>query len=205
MSTTSFPSLRTEPQLICGGMMPIPKKLSPLSASIAPPTPNVKEMKNIGASKGVKYFKIIFKRLTPESFNILIKGFEEIAKLSERMSLAIPIQPVIEMTIISIITEAFIYEINAKRRKKVGKVKNKSIMIIMPLSTLPRKKPADTPMISPKKEAISAEPTPIIKETFPPSIIRAKTSRPSLSVPIKCSAEGGKSMEVLSSSKGESV
>ena len=63
MSITSLPSLRIVPQLICGGFMPIPKKLRPLSAKIAPLMPKVKLIKNIGASIGAKYFNIILKNL----------------------------------------------------------------------------------------------------------------------------------------------
>ena len=46
-------------------------------------------------------------------------------------------------------------------------------------------------------EAINALPTPIVKETFPPSISIAKISRPNLSVPSKCSYDGANNIELL--------
>ena len=108
ISITSFPSLSILPQLIWGGVIPMPKKLSPLSASIAPPTPNVKLIKNIGANKGAKYLKMIFRPDTLASFRILIYGLEAISKLSLLIILAIPIQPVTDITNISTHTEALI-------------------------------------------------------------------------------------------------
>ena len=69
-SKTSFPSAKIEPQLTCGGIIPIPKKESPLSASIAPLTPKVKLMKKIGANKGVKYLIMILKEFTFEILSI---------------------------------------------------------------------------------------------------------------------------------------
>lgn len=42
---TSLPSLNKLPQLICGALIPSPRKLSPDSARIAPPTPKVNEMR----------------------------------------------------------------------------------------------------------------------------------------------------------------
>ena len=74
MSITSLPSLSITPQLICGGVIPIPKKLSPLSAKMAPLTPNVKLTKKIGASNGAKYLKIIFQEETLAIFKILINA-----------------------------------------------------------------------------------------------------------------------------------
>ena len=79
--------------------MPSPKKLSPDSASMAPPTPKVNDTRKIGAKSGEKYLKIIFVLFTFASCNIFINGLSEIAKLSLRISLAIPIHPVIDITI----------------------------------------------------------------------------------------------------------
>ena len=107
ISITSFPSLRIVPQLICGGVIPIPKKLKPLSAKIAPPTANVKLMKNMGAKRGIKYLKMIFIFETLAIFRIFINGLFAIAKLSLLINLAVPIQPVIEITIIKTRAEAF--------------------------------------------------------------------------------------------------
>ncbi len=58
---TSFPSLIITPQLIWGGVIPMPKKLSPLSAKMAPLTPNVKLMKKIGVKRGAEVLKNNFK------------------------------------------------------------------------------------------------------------------------------------------------
>ena len=52
ISIRSFPSLIIVPQLICGGVMPSPRKLRPDSAKIAPPTPKVKLTKKMGAKSG---------------------------------------------------------------------------------------------------------------------------------------------------------
>jgi hypothetical protein len=56
---------------------------------------------------------------------------------------------------------------------------------IKALSTVPRKYPAIEPNIRPIIEAKKALPTPISKETLPPSITLAKISRPKRSVPNK--------------------
>jgi len=53
---------------------------------------------------------------------------------------------------------------------------------------------------SPKKDAIKALPTPMIRETFPPSMTRAKRSLPSLSVPKGCSKEGATRIDAASKS-----
>ena len=49
---------------------------------------------------------------------------------------------------------------------------------------------ATEPMIAPKKSATSVEHRPIIREKRPPYRTRAKMSRPTWSVPKKCSADG---------------
>lgn len=108
ISITAFPSLSNDPQDISGGFIPKPKKESPDSANIDPPTPKVNEIKNIGANNGAKYLKIILKVDTFASFNIFMKGLLLIAKLSLLISLAIPIQPVIDITIIKISADAWI-------------------------------------------------------------------------------------------------
>ena len=72
ISITLFPSLKSEPHDIEGGFIPRPKNERPDSANIEPPTPNVNDIKNIGASKGAKYLKIIFIVETFDNFNIFI-------------------------------------------------------------------------------------------------------------------------------------
>ena len=59
ISITALPSLSKLPQDIWGAFIPSPKKESPDSANIEPPTPKVNEIKNIGANIGAKYLKII--------------------------------------------------------------------------------------------------------------------------------------------------
>ena len=102
ISITAFPSLKRLPQDIEGGLTPSPKNERPDSAKIEPPTPKVNEIKKIGARSGAKYLKMILNVETFETFKILIKGLLLIAKLSLLIILAIPIQPVIEITIIKI-------------------------------------------------------------------------------------------------------
>lgn len=106
------------------------------------------------------------------------------------MSLAVVIHPVIDIITIRTHVEAFTYETSAKSKKNVGKVKKRSTITIKALSIFPRKYPAIEPNKRPMKEAIRALPTPIVKDTFPPSIKRAKISRPSLSVPKICVEDG---------------
>ena len=108
MSITPLPSLKIDPKLISGGRIPNPKKLNPDSAKIAPPTPNVKEMKNIGAKRGAKYFNIILYEGYLAICRIFMKGFFPIAKLSLLIILAFPIHPVSEITTISTSAEASI-------------------------------------------------------------------------------------------------
>ena len=50
-------------------MIPSPKKESPDSAKIDPPTPKVNEIKKIGAKIGAKYLNMILKVETFESLN----------------------------------------------------------------------------------------------------------------------------------------
>ena len=66
----------------------------------------INEIKKIGAKIGAKYLNMILKVETFESLNILIYGLLPIAKLSLLINLDIPIQPVIEITIIKIKDEA---------------------------------------------------------------------------------------------------
>ena len=62
ISMTSFPSPDNyTPTHLWRGNTTMPKKLSPLSAKIAPLTPNVKLIKKIGVNKGAKYLKNNFK------------------------------------------------------------------------------------------------------------------------------------------------
>lgn len=61
----------------------------------------------------------------------------------------------------------------------------------MDLSTIFPKNPALTPIINPKKLAIKELPTPIAKESLPPSKTLCKRSLPSLSVPKGCKKDGG--------------
>ena len=72
ISITSLPPESKLPQLIWGGLIPSPKKLKPDSASIAPPTPKVKDIRNIGANSGAKYLSIILILLTFAKVSILI-------------------------------------------------------------------------------------------------------------------------------------
>ena len=143
-------------------MIPSPKKESPDSAKIDPPTPKVNEIKKIGAKIGAKYLNMILKVETFESLNILIYGLLPIAKLSLLINLDIPIQPVIEITIIKIKDEAWIYETKANNKKNVGKVKNKSIIIVIVLSIFPLKYPAVIPINKPTIDDIEAARQPLI-------------------------------------------
>ena len=68
----------------------------------------VKDIRKIGAKSGAKYLNIILIFDTFASFNIFINGLFPIAKLSLLISLAMPIQPVIEITIIKIKADAWI-------------------------------------------------------------------------------------------------
>ena len=61
----------------------------------------------------------------------------------------------------------------------------------MPVSTQPRKYPAVAPTITPSVTEIAIEMKPIESEIRAPYRIRLKMSRPNLSVPRKCSMEGG--------------
>ena len=190
ISITAFPSLRSEPHDISGGLIPRPKKESPDSAKIEPPTPKVNEIRNIGANNGAKYLKIILNEETLASLSIFIKGLLLIEKLSLLIILAIPIQPVIEITMIKISADAWIYETKARSKKNVGNVRNKSIIIVIDLSIFPLKYPAFIPIKRPIIEEIAAAKNPIISEVWPPSKTLAKTSRPNLSVPKRCSKDG---------------
>ncbi len=118
------------------------------------------------------------------------------------MSLAVPIQPVTEMTKIKTIAEASMYETSASSKKKVGKVKKRSMSTTILLSTTPLKYPAEIPTIAPSSVAMSALMMPIVREDLPPSMMRASTSRPRRSVPKKCSKDGAKSTESERISKG---
>ena len=53
------------------------------------------------------------------------------------------------------------------------------------------------PYKRPINEAIKALPTPIVSDILPPSKSLAKISLPNLSVPSKCSLEGGRRIEAL--------
>ena len=71
---------------------------------------------------------------------------------------------------------------------------NASITSIAPMSTLsagPRKYPAATPIAVPATMATPTATNPMATETRAPKSIRAKTSRPSLSVPNKWCRLGG--------------
>ena len=94
---------------------------------------------------------------------------------------------------------------SAKRRKNVGNVKNRSIITTIPLSIKPLKNPALIPMISPIKEAIKAPPTPMMTEVLPPSIILAKISLPSLSVPSGYCKDGDSNIASTFGIKGDCV
>ena len=66
-----------------------------------------------------------------------------------------------------------------------------SISRAIPVSIQPRKYPAVAPTIVPNVIEIATEMNPIESEILAPYRIRVKMSRPNLSVPRRCSIEGG--------------
>ena len=66
-----------------------------------------------------------------------------------------------------------------------------SISRAMPVSIQPRKYPAMAPTMVPNVIEIATEMKPIDNEIRAPYRIRLKMSRPNLSVPSRCSMEGG--------------
>src|SRR5699024_9082006 len=110
---------------------------------------------------------------------------------SPRTILAIPIQPVMVIAIIKVHNPAGIITINKITTSKYGTPDKISAIRIIYSSTL-QPKYLDifhniTPIIKSKKAAVN----PINKEILAPYHVRAKISRPKLSVPNQCSAEGG--------------
>src|SRR5690606_32709274 len=81
---------------------------------------------------------------------------------------------------------------NTMTNTKNGKVKIKSVKRINKLSTIPPKYPAMDPTMVPNRITKNVHDIPINKEILPPNSNRVNMSLPDLSVPKKCSVDGGK-------------
>src|SRR6056297_1141217 len=76
-------------------------------------------------------------------------------------------------------------------RSSDGKARKISTTVMMSRSITPPKNPASVPKIMPATRAMAATLNPTKSETFTPSSVRLRMSRPILSVPKGCSKDGG--------------